>query len=247
MASVDMSVFDAPWVHERYARSRQGVADDVDRVRYTGFGRVSWRDRSVLNSAARGAEGFLAMADEVFIDVRAEYMRMLLATKQYRRLREHLGTALRTTCQFQGVRSPAAEQLRTCGVLMANNVSRRRERAVDRARQRLAEAETRTGPTSEETLSAAWRLADLLRASYEALGLTRLYERKLTELRHELGDDNPRVSNLALLAAEECLALGEVEAALRLFEHHYRIEDARLAAEGNGRSMRISTPATCDG
>lgn len=229
MKKPDMSVFATRSAVVHYAESHHAVVRAAQVARATDFASAGRQPRSLLERAVDEAHRNLAMGDDANIDIRAEYAEMLATTDQHRRLRAELGPIIRTACQFRGRDSETVAGERGWWRILASDNHRRYERTTAAALSRLEEAERRNGLVSKEAVRAAWRLGDRYRKAFRVRDMAELYERKFTELRQELGGEDPAVSRFASAAATECLETGEVEIGGWLFEHHLQIEIAALA------------------
>jgi tetratricopeptide (TPR) repeat protein len=231
MTGPDMSVFDGRPANETYARVRRRVAAAVTALREDDDARPSRRQRRIATRAGSESGRFLAPRDEIAVGMRTAYVRVMLLSGRYRRVRRHLGPAVTVARQSLGTDCEQSRLLRACGTRAAEEVAPRHDRAVTAAQRRLEQAERGAGPASQEAMTAARRLAARYRKAFRLRDMAELYERTVAEARARLGDDHPRSSGFALEGAFACLATGETAAALRLFEYHYETEDSRLAEE----------------
>jgi tetratricopeptide (TPR) repeat protein len=225
-----MSVFDEWYPYAAYARVRERVSGRVAALREDEDrdARPSRNQRWLATIAIGEALKSLSYCDEVTVDAMTAYAAVMLRSGRYRHMRPVLGLALRLAHKSLGTDSEPYRRLRAATERAAEAVASRHHRAITRARRRLERARHHTGPASEQTLTAARRLADRYRKAFRLRDMAELYERTVAEARTYLGDRHPRASAFAEAGAFECLDAGETVAALRLFEYHLETKDSQL-------------------
>jgi tetratricopeptide (TPR) repeat protein len=215
--------FHAEYTLRSYAAARDRATQAAGLVE-DWVSRETWRQ---VIEAMRAAETELAVCDDARLDLHTEYLRMMSNNANSHRLgRETWGQAICAACRFRGPDSQTVGRIREYARTVAQEMPPRQWRRIERLMKKRQEHYAFGTPVSAKKIKFILRLAKLYRQAMLGSSASLVLSMLVADLR-----DDPRQPAMALHAADECLAVGEVGDAQKLYEIYYAAEVAQLTGQ----------------